>query len=117
MTLQTFLEQIYIVQRMSEPLNFDCNFMYVAVLGEFPPVEPTDVRAKAFRGIRVDCNTPSYYPGKLSTYAYNRILSLQHCFNFLYGIQYTYFVLDTLNFFISNKNWGYSVLFLFVCFW
>ena len=38
-------------------------FVCLLVLGEFPPVEPTDYRAKAFRGIRVDCNTPSYYPG------------------------------------------------------
>ena len=40
---------------------------FSVVLGEFPPVEPTDVRAKAFRGIRVDCNTPSYYPGKFNS--------------------------------------------------
>ena len=40
-------------------------FILFPVLGEFPPVEPTDYKAKAFRGIRVDCNTPSYYPGRI----------------------------------------------------
>ena len=39
-------------------------FLKFSDLGEFPPVEPNDYEAKAFRGVRVDCNTPPYFPGE-----------------------------------------------------
>ena len=32
-------------------------------LGEFSPLPDADYNAQAFKGVRLECNTPSYYPG------------------------------------------------------